>query len=170
MAEKGKRFRAHIGVHSLGEYKCEGGVRQRVLFRLKNNGKHPFDCRRMQPGVTVALATVWLAGAVGVFSATLYPSHPSLDQYSPQQSPKHHEVTQETQGHANSKLQDPKDLLTSKHNQTSNVHQPIEMSNLKPPRGTFLPYGILFIFSHRKIIIKIKVFLIFFLLSKYSNY
>ncbi|XP_043475928.1 trichohyalin-like [Leptopilina heterotoma] len=92
----------------------------------------------MQPGVTVALATVWLAGAVGVFSATLYPSHPSLDQYSPQQSPKHHEVTQETQGHANSKLQDPKDLLTSKHNQTSNVRQPIEMSNLKPPRGTFL--------------------------------
>ncbi|XP_051161715.1 trichohyalin-like isoform X2 [Leptopilina boulardi] len=95
----------------------------------------------MQPGVTVALATVWLAGAVGVFSATLYPSHPSLDQYSPQLSPKHHEVTQETQDHANSKLHDPKDLLTSKHNQTSNLHPSIEMSNLKLPRGTFLRYG-----------------------------
>ena len=105
-----------------------------VLFRLKNNGEHPFDCRRMQPGVTVALATVWLAGATGVLSATLYPLYPYLDQYSPQLPPNHHEVTQGPQGHANWNFQDPsEDLLTRKIDQTSNVYQPIE-SNSPPPR------------------------------------
>lgn len=113
-----------------------------VLFRLKNNGEHPFDCRRMQPGVTVALATVWLAGATGVLSATLYPFPPSLDQYSSQLPPNHHAVIQGPQGHPNWNFQDPStDLLTTKIDQTSNAHQSIESSNLKPPLRPSLLYG-----------------------------
>lgn len=49
--------------------------------------EHPFDCRRMQPRVTVALATVWLTVAVLIGGAvTLHLSH---DQYSPA-SPRRH--------------------------------------------------------------------------------
>ena len=123
-----------------------------MLFRLKNNGEHPFDCRRMQPGVTVALATVWLAGAVGVLSATLQPSYPSLDQYSPRQPPNHHQVTQGPQGHANWKFQEPsEDFLAPKIDQTLSNHLQIETTDIKTSRGAFHPNGTLnFLFEQFK--------------------
>lgn len=56
------------------------------------NEVHPFDCRRMQPGVTVVLATVWLAVyAAVVGTSTLHPYRLALDQYSPL-APRRHGV------------------------------------------------------------------------------
>lgn len=62
---------------------------------------------RMQPGVTVVLATVWLVVSVGVVGvATLHPTRLTLDQYSPL-PPYHHGVYRRVEGQLDWKDENP---------------------------------------------------------------
>ncbi|XP_017754768.1 PREDICTED: trichohyalin-like [Eufriesea mexicana] len=69
----------------------------------------PAHCfsRRMQPGVTVVLATVWLAACV-VGTVSYHPSRLTLDQYSPlAPQPRQHEVYRRVEGQLDWKDQNP---------------------------------------------------------------
>ncbi|KAG7188066.1 hypothetical protein KM043_013230 [Ampulex compressa] len=75
------------------------GIEYRRIDKVKGE-------RRMQPGVTVALATVWLVVYVGVVgAATLHRTHLTFDQYSPL-PPEHHGVYGEVGGQPDWKDQD----------------------------------------------------------------